>query len=547
MERKHVLYMVLAVLALPSFLNASSFAYQPATSGQNYGYAIFNGSAYVNTQAGSMPKGAAARAVFAWVYPQESPGTIYSYGLLNNNELSGFYINSNGILSFQGISNGAVSSFRPKSDSWNFVGYSYNANSTEVTFYYDGNSQTVSLSANEPLQTSGYAQSSIGKEANCNGPCSNFIGFISDLRVYTVAFNSSNADALYIGGPEIGRNGFTSNLAAWWQMNGSVLDYSGNGNSGSYHYISYGSFNRSKTFGVSSGTGGSVSLSPAGGVYNYGSDVKISATAIPGYSFANWSCIGKGCYAGNVQNATVAVSDNITETANFYKSIYRLSLAASPQNGGRIAIAANASLYSIKGEETNEPYAAVVNFSAYPDAGYLFVNWSCSGKGCYSGKSSSPEITIYNNITETANFAKEAVNISVSSHPSLGGTVEGGGIYIAGQIARITAAAGKGYVFANWSCAGSGCYSGKKENFTISAYANITETANFAVENSITENNTSQEKNSYKELYYAAGAVVIILAFAAAYRELALRRKGKGAGKRENEKTPEDMKAKNEK
>ena len=40
---------------------------------------------------------------------------------------------------------------------------------------------------------------------------------------------------------------------------------------------------------------------------------------------------------------------------------------------------------------------------------------------------------------------------------------------------------------------------------------------------------------------------MIILAFAAAYRELALRRKGKGAGKRENEKTPEDMKAKNEK
>ena len=525
MKEKRVSYAILVALALLPLIGASSFAYQPV-SGQGYGYAIFNGSSYVNTQAGTMPKNAAARTVFAWIYPQETPGTIYSYGLLGNNELSSFYINNKGMLSFQGVSNGAESGFRPNADSWNFVGYSYNANSTEITFYYGGNSQTVSLSANEPLQTSGYAQSSIGKEANCNGPCNNFVGFISDLRVYTVAFNSSDASALYIGGPGIGKKEFAGDLAAWWQMNGSMLDYSGNGNSGSYHYISYGSFNKSKTFGAVSETGGSVSLAPAGGVYDYGSDIKIAATASPGYSFANWSCSGNGCYSGNMPDATVAIKDNITETAGFYKSMYLLNLAASPQNGGRIAIAANASLYSIKGQEANEPYGAVVNFSEYPEAGYVFVNWSCTGKGCYSGKDRIPEITVYNNITETANFANAAVNISVSSYPSAGGTGGGGGIYIAGQVARITATADKGYTFSNWSCSGNGCYSGKIQNFTISAYANITETANFAAENSV-GGNTVQGKNTYAGIYYVAGAAVIIVAFAAAYRELAARGKRK--------------------
>lgn len=486
--------------------------YQNPQNMQNYGYAIFNGTAYSNTNAGSMPKGSSARSVFGWIYPEAASGTIYSYGLLDSDELSSLYINDNGMLAFRGVSNGAVSNFSVGENKWNFVGYAYQANSTNITFYYDGMNETVGLGAEKPLQTSGYAESSIGKEANCNGPCNNFVGYIANLRLYRAAINGSDAEMLYLGGPTLGSEILYNNLAAWWPLNGSVLDYSGNGNGGSNYHISYGNFSNSKALSVISGEGGSVIEIPGGGVYSLGENVSLRAVALGNYTFVNWSCTGSGCYSGNDPDPRIKMNGNITEKANFIMPVYILNVVANPEIGGRIAIGANASLYSIKAEELIEPYGSIANFSESPENGYLFVNWSCTGSGCYSGDYQSPEITIRGNVTETANFRKEMVNISVISLPADGGTVSGSGRYEAGSMVNLVATANKGYRFNNWSCTGRGCYSGDMENFTINASGNIEEVANFVSSTVVNPGGIGISSGGTGVLqYYMIGILVLII------------------------------------
>jgi hypothetical protein len=509
MNMRNIIYMFLAGFMLLNITMAYT-TFQNPQNMQNYGYAIFNGTAYSNTNAGSMPKGSSARSVFGWIYPEAASGTIYSYGLLGSDELSSLYINDNGMLAFRGVSNGATSNFSISENKWIFVGYAYQSNSTNITFYYDGMNETVGLGAGKPLQTSGYAESSIGKEANCNGPCNNFVGYIADLRLYRTAINESDAEMLYLGGPTLGSKILYNNLAAWWPLNGSVLDYSGNGNGGSDYHIGYGDFSNLKALSVISGNGGGVIEMPGGGVYSFGKNVSLKAVAFSNYVFVNWSCTGSGCYSGNNPDPTIKMYGNITEMANFVMPVYLLNVAASPEIGGRIAIEANASLYSIKAQEMMEPYGSIVNFSEAPENGYVFVNWSCTGSGCYSGDYQNPEITVYGNVTETAKFRREMVNISVIASPANGGIVSGSGRYGAGSIVNLIAAADNGYRFNNWSCTGSGCYSGDMENFTINASGNIEEVANFV--SSVNPGGISVSRSGTGVLqYYMIGILVLII------------------------------------
>ena len=510
MNIKNIIYMFLAGFMLLNITVAHT-TYQNPQSSQSYGYAIFNGTAYANTNAGSLPKGASARSVFGWVYPEATSGTIYSYGLLGSDELSSLYINNNGMLAFRGVSNGAISNFSVGENRWSFVGYAYRTNSTSITFYYNDRNETVTLSANKSLQTSGYAESSIGKEANCNGPCNNFVGYIANLRLYRIAINESGAEMLYLGGPTLGNEILYNNLAAWWPLNGSVLDYSGNGNGGSDYHISYGSFDSSKALSVISGKGGGVIETPEGGVYASGENVSLKAIALSNYVFVNWSCTGSGCYSGSNSTAIIKMNGNITEMANFVTPVYVLNVAARPGSGGRIAIEANASMYSIKAQEMMEPYGSIVNFSESPENGYIFINWSCTGSDCYSGTYYNPEITVYGNVTETANFRREMVNISVIASPAGGGRVSGSGRYGAGSIVNLIATANHGYRFNNWSCTGSGCYSGDMENFTINASGNIEEVANFVSSAAKNKGSVLKDNGTVALLDYIVGFLVLII------------------------------------
>lgn len=83
--------------------------------------------------------------------------------------------------------------------------------------------------------------------------------------------------------------------------------------------------------------------------------------------------------------------------------------------------------------------------TATPNTGYKFKQWS-------DGNTSNPRtVTVSANATYTAQFEKLTYTVSVSASPTTGGTVSGGGTYIHGSTATLTATPNTGYKFAKWS------------------------------------------------------------------------------------------------
>ncbi len=119
-----------------------------------------------------------------------------------------------------------------------------------------------------------------------------------------------------------------------------------------------------------------------------------------------------------------------------------------------------------------------------PLLGSTFKNWTCTGPGCasggYSGTNPSPEVTVNNNMTETANFQTITYTLTTSASPSGGGTTTGSGTYNYGSCGiSISEAPTSGYTFTGWSCTGPGCYSGTDLATMICINGTTTETANF--------------------------------------------------------------------
>ncbi len=504
---------LLAFLALQLLSSAAhAQASLPAASNLSSSYAIFNGTTYINTMATSLPKTASPRSVFAWVY-SIGGGTVYSYGASANDELASLYING-GMLSFTAMGNSAQSDLAVTPYQWHLVGYTYAANSSRIIFYLDGASQAVNLSAGIRLDTSSFSQSSIGKQAGCSGPCGNFDGYLSEVRVYDTNLSYASVKAIRLAGLNPGAALFIGNLSAWWPLNGSTLDYSGNGNGGSYHDLAYGFYGSSRRLSILLTPGGSAGLLPQNATYPEGSTVHISALPSVGFSLKNWSCTGIGCYSGGDANATITMSDNITETASFTPSVYLVLLSSSPTSGGTVFIGGNASLHSITSVGLRVPYGSAINISENPNPGYAFKNWSCLGEGCYNGANRTAALKAYGNITETANF--QAVPMPASLHtnvnPPGAGSARGGGTYVLGSNVSISAMPNPGFVFTNWSCTGQACYSGKSANQTgIVLEGNITETANFAASNSVGSGTAAGHAARGIWYYYPIGAVVILL------------------------------------
>ncbi|MCL5433986.1 MAG: hypothetical protein M1538_03365 [Candidatus Marsarchaeota archaeon] len=45
-----------------------------------------------------------------------------------------------------------------------------------------------------------------------------------------------------------------------------------------------------------------------------------------------------------------------------------------------------------------------VRLTAIPDQNYIFINWNCTGNGCYSGNNNPATVIVNNLVTETATF-----------------------------------------------------------------------------------------------------------------------------------------------
>ena len=116
--------------------------------------------------------------------------------------------------------------------------------------------------------------------------------------------------------------------------------------------------------------------------------------------------------------------------------------------------------------------------SATATAGYTFTNWTENGS--VVSTNANYTFTVNSNRTLVANFSAQAPNIytiSVSSNPTNGGSVTGGGTYQQGQSCTVTAIAASGYTFLRWT--ENGNQVSTNANYTFSVTSNRSLMASF--------------------------------------------------------------------
>jgi hypothetical protein len=207
-------------------------------SDPNYAAKFDGQTSYVSTGMAGFPSGSAARSAFAWVYYTGTSPAIYqpicSYGSYVTNEMSGVELSGNNIAFVAGSSN-PQSSFTAVPNTWNFVGYAYSSGSSQVTIYFDGQSQVLTLPQGALNTVNSWSDIGAHDNALADGM---FSGQISDVQYYSTAISASQAWTLYqegISGPPV----TTAGLVGWWPLDGDAKDYSGSGNNG----VIYGNLN----------------------------------------------------------------------------------------------------------------------------------------------------------------------------------------------------------------------------------------------------------------------------------------------------------------
>lgn len=198
------------------------------------------------------------------------------------------------------------------------------------------------------------------------------------------------------------------------------------------------------------------------GTYSSGTIVTVRATEATGYNFINWS--EGGSSVSSSESYTFTLTSNRTLVANFSPISYTVSTNSSPSGGGT----------TIGGGSYN--YGDDVTVTANPASGYQFVNWTQGGTTVSANSSYS--FTVTGNRTLTANFSLNSYTISTSSSPSQGGTTNGGGSFSYGDGATVTAVAGPGYTFTNWTQGGTVVSSNASYSFTVTSSRTLV--ANFS-------------------------------------------------------------------
>jgi pectate lyase len=189
------------------------------------------------------------------------------------------------------------------------------------------------------------------------------------------------------------------------------IEVTGNGPSAGACAGGGGTTNYTLTVNNSPSSGGSVSLSPAGGTYAAGTVVTLTASPSSGYNFVNWS----GAASGSSTTTTVTMSSNLSVTATYQQ-------AGGGGGNANFAIAGYATLNGGTTGGAGGTYVVVSTGTALQDA--------------INNKGSQP-LTIYVNGTITPGNSsgiskidlKDVSDISVLGMGS-GGELDGIGIKI---------------------------------------------------------------------------------------------------------------------
>ena len=164
------------------------------------------------------------------------------------------------------------------------------------------------------------------------------------------------------------------------------------------------------------------------GEYYFEGNITLTAIANYGYHFVQWS-------DGVMSNTrTINLSQDTYLTAIFAPNQYTLSLSSN-----------DVSMGTTSGGGTFD-YLSQVTISAIPSPHYHFVQWS-------DGSTTNPRIlTLTQNTSLVAIFAQDPQYIiTVTSGNPTRGSVDGGGIFYAGEYVTLSANANEHYYFSSWS------------------------------------------------------------------------------------------------
>ena len=187
---------------------------------------------------------------------------------------------------------------------------------------------------------------------------------------------------------------------------------------------------------LNSSTGGSVS---GDGNFTHGSNASIVATPAVGYSFNGWT--GDGIADSTSASTTVSMTEARTASVTFSLNSYNLNII-SEGNGTAIG-------------EGNFSYNSLAPVNAFPQSGYVFLNWT--GTGITDLNQSSTTVLMNQDRNVTVRFGEQTLSsayLFISSIPSNGGTTSGAGSYSLDENATISAFPLPGYSFSSWSGSG---------------------------------------------------------------------------------------------
>lgn len=208
------------------------------------------------------------------------------------------------------------------------------------------------------------------------------------------------------------------------------------------------------TVTASAGTGGSA----APGSVSVAQDASTSFTLTPetGYDISGATGCG-GTLNGDVYT-TGPITASCTVTASFAPAKY--SVTAEVTGGGSIGPASQTVTYGQR-----------VDFAVSVDAGYSIQSISgCNGR-LEGGTYSTGPVT--GSCTVSASFVAGAqlplYNIAVGASPSDGGSITGGGTYRDGEQVTVSASAGPGHYFVNWTEGGATLTTSLTYNFSVAA------------------------------------------------------------------------------
>ncbi len=200
---------------------------------------------------------------------------------------------------------------------------------------------------------------------------------------------------------------------------------------------------------------GSVSKNPDLPYYTPGQVVVVTASAAPGWTFANWS----GDLSGNTNPNSITMNSEKAVTATFTRDQYILTVNVIGQGS-----------ISKNPDQPNYTYGQQVTLTPTLAAGWTFSSWSgaCSGNGTCI-------VTMDGNKSVTASFTR--IEYTLTETIVGQGTIvrNNNGPYYYGDIVQLTAQPTSGWSFGGWS----GDLSGDTNPSSITIDRNKSVTATF--------------------------------------------------------------------